>query len=115
MSAADARTRILTPGTVRSMALVLCITGIVGMIVTSIADSVDGAIAFGFVGATGALALLLVGVLVPAVEAASAWNEQQASAVEDGVVRLVAAGADEDDIRATVRAAIALGRRSAGD
>jgi hypothetical protein len=49
------------------------------------------------------------------VEAASAWNEQQASAVEDGVVRLVAAGADEDDIRATVRAAIALGRRSAGD
>ncbi len=115
MSAADARTRILTPGTVRSMALVLCVTGIVGMIVTSIADSVDGAIAFGFVGATGALALLLVGVLVPAVEAASSWDEAQAAEVEDAIRRLVATGADEDDIRTTVRAAIRLGRRSAGD
>ena len=71
MSAADARTRLLAPGTIRGIALLLCATGIVGMIVTSIADNVDAAIAFGFVGATGALALLLVGVLVPAVEAAS--------------------------------------------
>ena len=115
MSAADARTRLLTPGTVRAMALLLCVTAIVGMIITSIADNVDAAIAFGFVGATGALTLLLVGVLVPAVEAASSWNEEQAAAVEDGIEHLVAAGANEDDIRATVRSAIALGRRSAGD
>jgi plasmid stabilization system protein ParE len=49
------------------------------------------------------------------VEAASAWDEEQAAAVEDAIRRLVAAGADEDDIRSTVRAAIRLGRRSAGD
>ena len=109
MSAADARTRLLAPGTVRGLALLLCATGIVGMIVTSIADRVDAAIAFGFLGSTGALALLL------AVEAASAWDEEQVAAVEDAIRRLVAAGADEDDIRATVRAAIRLGRRSAGD
>ena len=115
MSAADARTRLLAPGTVRGLALLLCAAGIVGMIVTSIADRVGAAIAFGFLGVTGALALLLVGVLVPAVEAASAWDEEQAAAVEDAIRRLVAAGADEDDIRATVRAAIRLGRRSAGD
>jgi len=115
MSAADARTRLLTPGTVRAMALLLCATAIVGMIITSIADNVDAAIAFGFVGATGALTLLLVGVLVPAVEAASSWNEEQAAAVEHGIEHLVDAGANEDDIRATVRSAIALGRRSAGD
>ena len=115
MSAADARTRIVAPSVVRGVALVLCVVGIAGMIVTSIADNVDAAIAFGFVGATGALALLLVGVLVPAVEAASAWDEEQAAGVEDGIQRLVDAGADEDDIRTTVRAAIQLGRRSAGD
>ena len=115
MSAADARTRLLAPGTIRGIALLLCATGVVGMIVTSIADNVDAAIAFGFVGATGALALLLVGVLVPAVEAASTWDEEQAAGVEDGIQRLVDAGADEDDIRSTVRAAIRLGRRSAGD
>ena len=115
MTAADARTRLLAPGTVRGMALLLCATGIGGMIVTSIADKVDAAIAFGFLGATGALALLLVGVLAPAVEAASAWDEEQAAAVEDGVRGLVDAGADEDEVRATIRAAIRLGRRSAGD
>ena len=115
MSAADARTRLLSPGTIRGAALLLSATSIVGMIVTSIADRIDAAIAFGFVGAVGALTLLLVGVLVPAVEAASAWDEEQAAALEDGVQRLVDAGADADDLRSTVRAAIQLGRRSAGD
>ena len=49
MSAADARTRLLSPGTIRGAALLLCATSIVGMIVTSIADRIDAAIAFGFV------------------------------------------------------------------
>ena len=115
MSAADARTRLLSPGTIRGAALLLCATSVVGMIVTSIADRIDAAIAFGFVGAVGALTLLLVGVLVPAVEAASAWDKEQAAALEDGVQRLVDAGADADDLRSAVRAAIQLGRRSAGD
>jgi len=59
--------------------------------------------------------LLLVGVLVPAVESAASWNEERAAAVEDAVQRLVAAGADEEDLRSTIAAAIHLGRRSAGD
>ena len=115
MSAADARTLLLSPRTIRGAALLLCAASIVGMIVTSIANRIDAAIAFGFLGAVGALTLLLVGVLVPAVEAASAWDEEQAAALEDGVQRLVDAGADADDLRSTVRAAIQLGRRSAGD
>ena len=115
MSAADARTRLLTPGTLRGAALLLCATGIVGMIITSIADEVGAAITFGFIGATGAFALLLVGVLVPAVESAASWDEERAAAVEDAVQRLVAAGADEADLRSTIAAAIHLGRRSAGD
>ena len=115
MSAADARTRLLAPGTLRGAALLLCATGIVGMIVTSIADEVGAAITFGFIGATGAFVLLLVGVLVPAVESAASWDEERAAAVEDAVQRLVAAGADEEDLRSTITAAIHLGQRSAGD
>ena len=115
MSASDARTHLVTPSTVRGVALVLCTTGIIGMIVTSIADRIDAALTFGFVGAVGALSLLLVGILVPAVEAATSLNEQRAADVEAGVQRLVEAGADEDDLRATVRTAVELGRRSAGD
>ena len=115
MSASDARTRLLTPSTVRGVALVLCATGIIGMIVTSIADRIDAALTFGFVGAVGALSLLLVGILVPAVEAATSLDEERAVEVEAGIQRLVDAGADEDDLRATVRTAIDLGRRSAGD
>ncbi len=115
MSAADARTRLLTPATVRGAALMLCVTSIVGMIVTSIADRIDAALTFGFVGAVGALTLLLVGVLIPAVEAATSMDEGQAAQVEAAVQRLVAAGADEEDLRSTVRDAVDLGRRSAGD
>lgn len=115
MSRADARTRLLAPSTVRAAALVLCVIGIAGMIVTSIADRIDAALTFGFVGAVGALTLLLVGMLVPAVEAATSLDEQQAAEVEAAVQRLMAAGGDEGDLRATVRAAVELGRRSAGD
>ena len=42
-------------------------------------------------------------------------DEERAAAVEDAVQRLVAAGADEEDLRSTIAAAIHLGRRSAGD
>jgi len=94
VSAADAQTRIVAPSVVRAVGLVFCVTGIAGMIITSIADSIDAAIAFGFVGATGALALLLVGVLVPAVERAASLDEEQASRLEERVQRLVAAGAE---------------------
>ena len=97
------------------MALVLCAGGIIGMIVTSIVDQIDAALTFGFVGAVGALSLLLIGILVPAVEAATSLDEKRAVEVEAGIQRLVDAGANEDDLRATVRTAVELGRRSAGD
>ena len=115
MSASDARTRLLAPSTVRGMALGLCATGITGMIVTSIVDQIDAALTFGFVGAVGALSLLLVGILVPAVEAATSLDEKRAAEVEVGIQRLVDAGANEDELRATVRTAVELGRRSTGD
>jgi len=106
---------LLAPSTVRGVALVLCVTGIIGMIVTSIVDRIDAALTFGFVGAVGALSLLLVGILVPAIEAATSHNEERAVEVEAGIQRLVDAGANEDDLRATVRTAVELGRRTAGD
>ena len=115
VSAADAQTRFVAPSVVRAIGLVFCVAGIAGMIITSIADSIDAAIAFGFVGATGALALLLVGVLVPAVERAASLDEATAADVEERVALLVAAGADEDEVRAAVDAATELGRRSRGD
>ena len=114
VSAADAQTRIAAPSVVRAVGLVFCVAGIAGMIITSIANSIDAAIAFGFVGATGALALLLVGVLVPAVERAASLDEEQASRLEERVALLVAAGANEDEVRAAVDAATELGRRSRG-
>ena len=95
--------------------MVLCAGGIIGMIVTSIVDQIDAALTFGFVGAVGALSLLLVGILGPAVEAATSLAEKRAGEVVAGIQRLVDAGANEDDLRATVRTAVELGRRSAGD
>jgi len=114
VSATDARTRIVAPSVVRGMGLAFCVVGITGMIITSIADSIDAAIAFGFVGATGALALLLVGVLVPAVERATPSDVAISAEVEERVARLVAAGADEDELRAVIEATTDLGRRSRG-
>ncbi|HIG24381.1 MAG: hypothetical protein ABGX61_08385 [Acidimicrobiales bacterium] len=115
VAAVDARTRILAPQVIRGVALLLCVTGIAGMIVTSIADDIPAALSFGLLGATGALALLLVGALVPAIESAASLNEALAAEVEAQVERLLAAGVDETPVRDLVRDAVDLGRQSAGD
>jgi|TARA_B100000959_G_scaffold224942_1_gene238867 hypothetical protein len=112
VSTAEAHTRIVAPSLVRGVGLVFCVVGIAGMIITSIADSIDAAIVFGFVGATGALALLLVGMLVPAAAHVASWDDDLLADVEERIARLVAAGAEEDEVRAAVEAATELGRHS---
>jgi hypothetical protein len=53
-------------------------------------------------------------VLVPAVERATPSDVAISAEVEERVARLVAAGADEDELRAVIEATTDLGRRSRG-
>jgi hypothetical protein len=96
---------MVTPRLVRLAAIVVCIGGIAGMIVTSIADSNTGALTFGLCTLGGALALLLLGAVAPT---RAAVDEVAAAELELEIGELVAAGADERRLRRVVRLARAL-------
>jgi hypothetical protein len=103
---------------VRSVVLVVCGLGIVGMIVTSILGHNGAAVAFGLVTAAAVLCSMVAtavanGTPAPATAPAGgsgSVDERQAALVEDLVQELVAAGADEDEVRRLVRQAVRLGR-----
>jgi hypothetical protein len=95
----------------RLLLLGLAASGVAGMILTSIADSPDGALVCGLFTLAPTLALLCVTAVTNAGVAAGV--DDLALDVEDGVAALVADGADERTIRAVVRAAVRLGRTSA--
>lgn len=88
--------------------------GIAGIIAGSIAQSTGAATTSGIVTAVAVIVL----VLVTAVAGPGAFgprppvDEQAAADLEARVERLVAAGADEADVRALVRAATRLARRT---
>lgn len=106
------------------------------MILGSILDNNGVAITFGLVTAAAALGLILVTMVTPAEAfhrpkgdrfagsddaiAAGPYGkmptlddeELAGAAVEEQVVRLTAAGADEQEVRELVRRSIAYGRRS---
>ena len=103
----------MTTRTVRRLLVAACVCGIAGMIVTSIADSTGGALAFGTLTAAGALGLVLVTAVTNGGVAGE--PDELALDVEDRVDELVAAGADEHAVRALVRAAVRLGRTTAHD
>ena len=101
-----------------AMALVF-VTGIVGMIVSTVAaDNNNGAVAtFGVFAAIAAVSLIaftfghrLAG-RVPRIEG-RVDPESAGQAMEESVAGLVASGADESQLRALVRQAIAFGRSS---
>ena len=100
---------------VRRAVVAVCVAGVIGMIVSSVADSTGGALTFGLVTATAVVCLIVVSAVAPS----SPWDalggtprvdDVEAHAVElEGMIeRLVASGADEDEVRALVRQAVRL-------
>ncbi len=85
----------------------MCGVGIVGMIVGSVADDNDVALAFGLLTAA-AVACLMVATAVGTTPA-GAVDEEQAQRVEELVGELVADGAEESRVRALVAEALRLG------
>ncbi|HUP87090.1 MAG TPA: hypothetical protein VM143_15665 [Acidimicrobiales bacterium] len=88
--------------------IAVCVAGIAGMIVSSIADNDGAALTAGLVSAVAVLCLIVTtavtGPLGVGIE------DQLAEDLETRVEALVADGADEGDVRAAVAAAVRLGR-----
>ena len=90
----------------RRVVFVVCVAGIAGMIVGSIADNNAVAMTFGLATAVAVLCLIVVN----AVMGGPGDPDLTARDVEYRVERLVEHGADEGELRALVRAAVKLGR-----
>lgn len=97
----------------RLLLLAVAAAGVAGMIVTSIADSPEGALVFGMVTGAGALALVATTAVTTGGSAVS--DDDLADDVEAGIERLVASGADEAVVRAVVRDAVRFGRLARPD
>lgn len=111
----------MSTGAVRRVVVAVCAAGIAGMIVASINDNNGAALTFGLITSVAVVCLVVatavahpVGGAGPAVvdagRGAGPMDEKQAARVEDLVAGLVAAGADERDLRTLVREAVRLGR-----
>lgn len=98
----------MSPRAVRALVLVVFAGGIAGMIASSIADANGWALAFGLL--TAGAALCLITVTAATAAAAPHDAEQLGAALEGRIERLVAAGADEDEVRSLVTDAVRLGR-----
>lgn len=97
---------MITPRIVRIAAIAVCAGGIAGMIVTSILDSTDGALAFGLVTVLAVAALLLMGAVAPTRRGI---DEVTAEELEREIAELVGAGAEERRLRRVVALARRLG------
>jgi hypothetical protein len=102
----------MSPGAVRLAVVAVCVGGIAGMIVSSIADSTGAALTFGLVTAAAVVSLILVSA-VTARPSAALDEEDLAAGLEARIQALVAAGAEERDVRALVGEAVEMGRRRA--
>jgi len=95
---------------VRLATVAICVVGIAGMIVASLADNNNGAtITFGLLTAVAVVVLMAVAA-TSRVQAGrgDAIDEVVAERVERRIARLVAAGADEEELRELVRDALRL-------
>lgn len=103
---------MITPRLVRGIVLLWCAGGIIGMIITSISDNIDGAITFGLLTAAAVLCL----ILVTAVAGRDAFgppgepDPDHAAHVERQIQALVRDGVDETRLRQLTRDAVDLGR-----
>lgn len=103
---------------VRWVVIGVCVAGIAGMIVGSVADNNDVALTFGLITAAAVLCLMVATAVTPpaATSMASkttAFDERQAALVEQLVERLVDDGAREDAVRELVGEAVRLGKGAA--
>ena len=96
----------------RVAVVVVCIGGIAGMIIGSVAGNNNGVvITFGLVTAVSVLVLMAVSAAGRSSDTAPVTDaEALAATVEDGIGRLVAGGADEAAVRELVGDAVRLGR-----
>src|SRR5438552_18607521 len=94
----------------------VCAVGIAGTVAGSVADNSDVALAFGLITAAAVLCLMVATAVSPpsasskTAAATAAFDEARAARVERLVDGLVAAGADESDVRRLVGEAVRLGR-----
>jgi hypothetical protein len=101
----------MTPRWIRRIVVVVFVGAIAGMIASSVADRTGAAMTFGLLSAGAAVGLILVTTVAPAGSlGAPEVDEDAAEAVEEQVAALVAAGADEGEVRRLVRRAVRLGR-----
>lgn len=105
----------MSPRILRRIVVAVFVVGIGGMIGGSIADNNGTAVTFGLVTAVAALGLILVtSAAGPGAFARDGaeppLDETLALDVEARIEALVAAGADEDEVRRLVRQAVELGR-----
>ncbi|MCP3857830.1 MAG: hypothetical protein GY698_24420 [Actinomycetia bacterium] len=104
---------MVTPRLVRRVVLVVCVVGVIGMIVGSIADRTGVAISFGIMTALAMGGLILVTSVVgpDSFGGPRPVPEREAAAVDAAIDQLLESGADEDQVRELARRALALGRR----
>src|SRR5262249_11055623 len=104
----------MTARWIRRGVLAICILGIAGMIVSSIAGSTGGAVTSGLITAVAVVVL----IPAPPARGPSAFgspqpvDEHAAADVERRIQTLVANGADEADVRSLVRAVRRLSPRT---
>jgi len=116
----------MSPRILRRIVWLVFVAGVIGMIFGSIRDSNGAAITAGIITAIAATALILITAVAPpgslakaprddeGVDAAPtpehAVDERLARDLETRVTALVAAGADEEQVRLLVARAVDLGR-----
>ena len=93
---------------VRRVVVAVFVLGVAGIIAFSIAEEDDTALASGLL--TAAAAVVLIAVTAVTTPRRAADPEALAERLEDRVSALVAAGADEVEVRRLVRDAVDLGR-----
>ena len=104
---------VVSPRWIRRIVLAVCVAAIAGMIVSSITSHNGIAIATGLTAAIAILCLILVTAVAgpEAFGAPPPVDEPAAADLERRVDALVAAGADEAEVRSLIRAARRLWRR----
>ena len=97
---------------VRLVVAVVCVLGIAGMIVTSIANNVGAAVTFGLITAAAVLCSIVATAVTaaPGAGVAGSVDERQGEVVEGLIERLVEQGTDEAELRKLVGEAVRLGR-----
>jgi low affinity Fe/Cu permease len=101
----------MSHGVLRGVVLVVCVIGIAGMIIGTVATDNNNGVVVTFGLVTAVAVLVLIGTtMVQRAQAPVGVDEVLAERIEGRVGRLVAAGADEADVRALVGDAVKLGR-----